>query len=265
MKNIIVFGNVPLATWVVKKILSCNNLNLLGVVCDVYAEDFFMNHGMEEKSLYSFCKLNDLPIINFDEAFRIAKNKKVLGISVRYHNLFKEEYFNAFQPGIINLHGGELPRYRGANIANYIILEKHKQAGGTLHFIDKGIDEGDIVERELFELKEYETAYSVFTKTLKALQVAFNRFIKGINVEDDVEINRISQNHYIKKGEEARTYFKKGIENFRFIDFSDKLDWDELDLRTRAFYFPGHKGVYLKKNNSLIELTYVNSDDSKKQ
>lgn len=262
MKNIIVFGNVPLATWVVKRLLSSKNINLLGVVCDKYDENYFETHGMTEKSLYSFSQKYKLNILKFDEAYEIALKKKVLGVSVRYHKLFKEGYFKVFQPGIINLHGGELPRYRGANIANYIILEQNTRAGGTLHFIDKGIDEGDIVERELFDLGTNETAYSVFKKTLSALQVAFDRFLKQIDVQKDIEIKRKSQSFYIEKGEICKTYFKKGIENYRIIDYNETLKWEELDLKVRAFYFPGHKGAILKNKERIIELNYFQRNDS---
>mgnify|MGYP006423508505 CR=1 FL=1 len=257
MKNIIVFGNVPLATWVVKRILNSKNLNLLGIVCDKYDKDFFKNHGMQEKSLYSYSKKNKLNILEFDEAYEMALKEKILGISVRYHKLFKESYFKVFQPGIINLHGGELPRYRGANIANYIVLEQNTQAGGTLHFIDKGIDEGDIVEREILNLGTSETAYSVFQKTLFALQIAFDRFLNHIDCQEDKEVKSNTQNFYIEKGEKARTYFKKGIENYRIVEYNKALEWNELDLKARAFYFPGHKGAILKKGERMIELKYL--------
>jgi len=254
MKNIIVFGNVPLATWVVKEIQTSKNLNLVGVVCNEFEEDAFQHHGMEEESLYSYCLKNDLTILGFIQAQELAKKENILGISIRYHKLFKEEYYNSFRPGIINLHGGELPRYRGANIANYAILENAKRGAGTLHFIAKGIDEGDIVEREFFATEINETAYSFFKKTLSALQVAFKIFIDKINSPEDVEIKRIPQDKFIAKGEIAKTYYKKGIENYRNISFENLGEWNDIKRVVRAFDFPGHRGAFLLKGNEKIEL-----------
>ncbi len=254
MKNVIIFGNVPLATWVTKQILKSNHINLIGLVCDNYAKDFFSNHGMDEGSLYSYCKENSLEILSFDKAYEIAKYTKVLGISVRFHKLFTQDYFSVFNPGIINLHGGELPRFRGANIANYAILENVSRGGGTLHFISKGIDEGDIVEREFFEVTENDTAILFFKKSLKALQSAFLNFLVLIDVPVDVSIKRIPQQIFIKDGEYVKTYYKKGIEKFRYIE-CDNLNWDKIYRHVRAFHFPGHQGASLVNGDNRIELT----------
>lgn len=56
MRKIILFGNVPLATWVAKQIVNANNIELLGVVCDKYERNYFKHHGMEEVSLFSYAK-----------------------------------------------------------------------------------------------------------------------------------------------------------------------------------------------------------------
>lgn len=48
--------------------------------------------------------------------------------------------------GILNCHMGVLPRYRGMDVVEWpIIEEKLQQIGMTVHFMDKGIDTGDIL------------------------------------------------------------------------------------------------------------------------
>lgn len=260
MKKVIIFGNVPLATWVTSRLLEADHVELLGIVCDPYERDHFENHGMKEGSLYSYCIEEKIRILSFEEAFDIAKQQSVLGISVRYHKLFKEEYFSVFTPGIINLHGGELPRYRGANIANYAIIEDAERGGGTLHFISKGIDEGDIVERVIFNVSENETAFSYFQKTLTALQEAFESFLTAIDTSEDNSISRTPQEQFLRKGEVVKTYYKKGLEEFRDIYFNEDLTWDSLYRRARAFYFPGHSGAFLVNGDERIELKFASNE-----
>ncbi len=256
--NVIVFGNVPLATWVIKKIMASQKMHLIGVVCDPYEAHTFANHAMEETSSYAFCIKNKITILDFEEAYAIAIEKAVFGISVRYNKIFKTSFFSAFQPGIVNLHGGELPRYRGANIANYAILENAEQGAGSIHFIAEGLDEGDIVERTFFDVSENETAHSFFIKTLGSLKEAFLRMLQKIENQGEAGILGIPQQHFINKGETARTYYKKGIEKHRYIDFTKKeLSWEMIDRTARAFYFPGHQGAFLKNNDQLIELKPV--------
>jgi len=261
MINVILFGNVPLATWVAEKILKSKYINLLGAVCDNYAADFFKNHGMGETSLYAFCLKNKVKCLKFDEALIIAKKKPILGISIRYNKIFKENYYTEFNPGIINLHGGELPRYRGANIANYAILEKAKKGAGTMHFISSGIDEGDVVKRFYFNVSKDETAYSFFIKALDALKEAFSSFLNDIDKKSfSGRIKRTSQDKLILGGEKSKIYYKKGIEKYREIEFKNNLDWDDVMLKLRAFYFPGHPGIYLIKDKQKIELKYHDTE-----
>src|SRR5690625_5173282 len=261
MRNIIVFGNVPLATWVVKQLNNNANFNLVGVVCDEYSEDAFINHGMEEKSLYSYCVTNGIEIIDFVTAKDLALQKPILGISVRYHRLFKKNYYESFTPGIINLHGGELPRYRGANIANYAVYEDAERVGGTLHFVSEGIDEGDIIERVVIPIEGKFTAFEFFTLTIKALKEAFLTFISREDVvNQERNILSIPQIEYEKKGEVNRIYYKKLIEANRIKEYSDIRHWDELYRLARAYTFPGHKGFIVKNGDELIEMKAIKND-----
>lgn len=264
MRKVVVFGNVPLATWVVERILSHSKLDLVGVVCDSYEDDHFRNHGMREKSLHSFCLVNDIKILGFDEAGALADKTSILGISVRYHRLFKKEYYERFKPGIINLHGGELPRYRGANIANYAILESAPRIGGTLHFIAEGIDSGDIVERVIKKVDINKmTAFDFFSKTLEALKEAFTLFLDRNDVQDaSLELKATPQTVYEEAGEVNRLYYRKNIEKKRMLNFSDVGEWEELYRLARAYTFPGHEGLVLVNGDEKIELRVVSDDQA---
>jgi len=47
--------------------------------------------------------------------------------------------------GVINFHGAPLPEFRGA--ANYVwlLLEERQSTHGTLHFVERGLDTGDVI------------------------------------------------------------------------------------------------------------------------
>src|SRR5690606_28574676 len=145
-----------------------------------------------------------------------------------------------------NLHGGELPRYRGANIANYAVYENAERVGGTLHFISEGIDEGNVVERVLIPIKNKPTAFEFFEHTLKALQQALMKFLEREDVKNpQKDITSIPQSQFEQNGEVNRLYFKKEIEQKRIIEFNSIADWDELYRMARAYTFPGHRGLII--------------------
>jgi methionyl-tRNA formyltransferase len=50
----------------------------------------------------------------------------------------------------LNVHPSFLPELRGPHPVNGVLFNSHKRAGATLHFMDDGIDEGDIVHQEDF-------------------------------------------------------------------------------------------------------------------
>lgn len=250
--KVIVFGNVPLASWLIQK-LSSSTLDLVGVVYDDHQSEDFSHHGMNYPSAKTTCEKLGVKRITFAEAKDLASSEPILGISVRYHKLFEKDYFEAFTPGIINLHGGELPRFRGTNIANHAILQNVERGAGTLHYIDEGVDCGDIVIREFFDVKENSTAFDFFTQTLSALQEATNKLISLIEASE--EIPRIKQDYFINVlGEVANEYKKKDLEKLKEITEKD-LKNNMLDIKVRAFTFGTHSGAYFKKGDNKYLLS----------
>jgi methionyl-tRNA formyltransferase len=56
--------------------------------------------------------------------------------------------------GAVNLHGSLLPKYRGRASVNWAILKGETKLGLTAHFVDAGMDTGDIIAQEEFSLRE---------------------------------------------------------------------------------------------------------------
>jgi methionyl-tRNA formyltransferase len=63
--------------------------------------------------------------------------------------------------GAINVHGGLLPRYRGANVLNWALVEGAELTGVTAHYMTLGIDEGDIIFQELTPISDDDTALTL--------------------------------------------------------------------------------------------------------
>jgi UDP-4-amino-4-deoxy-L-arabinose formyltransferase/UDP-glucuronic acid dehydrogenase (UDP-4-keto-hexauronic acid decarboxylating) len=253
--DIIIFGNVPLASWLIEELTSTTSLNLLGVVYDDFEKDAFDHHGIPYPAVNTVCEKLGIKRIDFDEAQQIATENSVLGISVRYHKLFKKDYFESFRPGIINLHGGELPLFRGTNIANHAILQGVEKGAGTLHFIDEGVDCGDIVIREFFDVEDDYTAFDFFTQTLSALQKASTKLL-GI-LQNGEPIPRVKQEYYINVlGEKAHEYKKKDLDSLKIIT-SDDFALGNVDRKVRAFTFGEHGGAYIQEGNNQYSIKKV--------
>jgi methionyl-tRNA formyltransferase len=68
-------------------------------------------------------------------------------ISIRYRRILRDEAIAIPAKGVINLHSGILPDYRGVMATFWAMLAGEKEIGSTLHWIvDSGIDTGPVIE-----------------------------------------------------------------------------------------------------------------------
>jgi methionyl-tRNA formyltransferase len=69
-----------------------------------------------------------------------------LAVSIRFGQIFKQALINIPRLGVINLHSGILPNYRGVLATFWAVLNGDREIGTTLHFIsDAKIDEGEVI------------------------------------------------------------------------------------------------------------------------
>jgi len=86
-----------------------------------------------------------------------------LFVSMSFNQILRSEILGLTPMGFINCHAGELPLYRGRNILNWALINDAKQFGVTVHYIDEGIDTGDIIEQVVEPITDEDT-YSTLLK-----------------------------------------------------------------------------------------------------
>jgi len=67
--------------------------------------------------------------------------------------------------GAFNIHPAKLPEYRGAHILNWLMIEGLTSSHVTLHTLEAGIDEGDIVKSLEYKIKDNDTINDVIATT----------------------------------------------------------------------------------------------------
>ena len=98
--------------------------------------------------------------INPIDLQRIKKTKPDVIINCG-GGIFRSPFIEIPKIGIINAHMGLLPNYRGMNVLEWSILN-NDPIGVTLHYIDEGIDPGDIIK-----FKEIKATKTDTIKTLR--------------------------------------------------------------------------------------------------
>lgn len=75
-----------------------------------------------------------------------------LFVSMSFDQIFHDEIRQIPSLKIINCHAGKLPYYRGRNILNWALINDEKEFGITVHYVDSGIDTGDIILQRTFPI-----------------------------------------------------------------------------------------------------------------
>lgn len=98
--------------------------------------------------------------------------------------------------GVLNLHGGLSQRYRGVWTTLWAIYnEEPEYVGATVHYVNEGVDTGDIIYQgrpEISEDDNHETLY------VKVVELGTSLMIKAVN---DIERNNIKSHRLKEKGE----------------------------------------------------------------
>lgn len=84
-----------------------------------------------------------------DHADFLLASGSDIGVSINYTGIVPQEVIDIFPLGILNAHGGDLPRYRGNACQAWAILNGEERIGLCVHrMIGDEIDSGDIITRD---------------------------------------------------------------------------------------------------------------------
>ena len=110
--------------------------------------DFVTAPGLSFEALASMSHCREIAIndINGTDLKVLHAFDADLLISIRFGQIFKAEAIAQPRTGIINLHSGLLPEYKGVMASFWSLLNEEPHLGTTLHWItDKKIDSGALI------------------------------------------------------------------------------------------------------------------------
>lgn len=151
------------------------------------SDDTLKNFALKHKIDYLFpVKINSNEFIEKASTYCCD-----LFVSMSFNQIFRHTIINLPRLTTINCHAGMLPYYRGRNILNWALINDEKSFGITVHFVDEGIDTGDIILQQAYPITDKDT-YATLLETAHVecadlLYKAVDQIRKG-------ESKRIDQN-----------------------------------------------------------------------
>lgn len=192
-------------------------------VVGVVAHPIDPEEGVRYASLFDFASKNNLNIIR-----GAGKDTSVLEF-VRglcpdliwvtdYRYILPSHLFSLAKFGAINLHPSLLPRYRGRASVNWAILNGETEVGLTAHFIDEGVDTGDIITQLAIKLDRDQDVGDVLTALIptyrKITRDVLSFFASGI-VPRRVQDHSKGSLFPARNPEDGRIDWSQSAENIR--------------------------------------------------
>jgi len=214
------FGDGPWSHLSLTKILSRTDVKVAFVCAR------FDNPDLELKRL---ADINGIPFFvspDVNEASFVEKIIEVkcdLLISMSFNQIFKSEILNVPRLGVINCHAGMLPFYRGRNVLNWALINDESSFGITVHYVDEGIDTGDIIRQEDFPITDEDDYASLLAKAYQGCAQVLNKSLSDI-VEGSVSVTKQTDIHPLgfyccvrKNGDEIVNWNQSSRSIFNFV------------------------------------------------
>ncbi len=175
----------------------------------------------------------------------VAALKPDLGLSVFFGYIVRKPFLDLLPSGCINLHPAYLPYNRGKYPNVWSIVDR-TPAGVSLHYMNEGVDTGDIIARRKVPIDAVDTGESLYHKLelagLELLRSTWPDIVAG-------KARRIRQPR--GQGSFHLASDVEGIDELK-LDQKRKVR-DVLDL-LRARTFPPYSGAYFRDRGRKIQV-----------
>ena len=205
------------------------------------------NHIAPNKSgrIYvdEFCNFHNIPLFkvkNINEAsvIQLIKLKEPDWLFIiGWSQIAKKEVLEAPKKGCLGMHPTLLPEGRGRAAIPWAILKGLKKTGVTLFKLDENVDTGPIIDQEIIDIEEKETATTLYEKVIEAHKSLIRKIWPKL-VEDTVQ--------WYPQNEELATYWPERKPEDGKISFS--MTTEEVDRLVRAVTRP-YPGSFIIYNN----------------
>jgi methionyl-tRNA formyltransferase len=177
-------------------------------------------------------KFMHTPKLNSKEVVELIKQCGQLDIalSFNYSSIIGDEIINLFRLGILNAHGGDLPKYRGNACQAWAIINGESKIGLCIHSMVGGeMDSGDIIDRDYFSIDHNTKVGEVWDWKRDRIPSMFVNSAEQLNNNPDYYIEKQSKDPkdalrcYPRLPEDGRIdWTMSNIDILRLINASNK-------------------------------------------
>jgi methionyl-tRNA formyltransferase len=165
-----------------------------------------------------------------------------MGVSVLFGYILRAPFLSLFPRGIVNLHPAFLPYNRGAYPNVWSIVER-TPAGATLHYVDAGVDTGDIVSQATVPVSQTDTGATLYSRLEQAAFALFRDTWPRLRAGDAPRVPQPPGGTSHRVADVARIDAIDLDHSYRARDLIDIL---------RARTFPPYSGAYFEVDGRRV-------------
>lgn len=205
-----------------------------------YREEILQSLRLPDSQVFESHQLHDEQVL---DALRHLQPE--MGVSVYFGYVLRAEFLDLLPAGCINVHPAFLPYNRGAYPNVWSIVDG-SPAGVTIHFVDEGIDTGDILVQKEVAVEPVDTGESLYRKLEREAVSLFREAWPQIRTGD---ITGAPQD------KEQGTFHRiADVRRIDEIDLDAEYSARELIDVLRARTFPPHPGTYIRLGDRKVFL-----------
>lgn len=157
-----------------------------------------------------------------------------LFVSMSFDQILRRPLFSLPRLGTINCHAGKLPFYRGRNVLNWALINDEKEFGITVHYVDDGVDTGDIILQTLHPISDVDDYGSLLSRAFAECPTILHQAIQLLHAGT---AKRIPQS----------SFASAGLICTQRIPGDERIDWSmssrEVFNFVRALSDPGPRAM----------------------
>jgi methionyl-tRNA formyltransferase len=203
-----------------------------------YGDEIVRAGGLGESGTFDGSRLTQLRA-------EVERLRPDIGVSVLFGYVLRRDILDLFPSGCLNLHPSLLPYNRGAYPNVWSILDG-TPAGASLHYMDEGIDTGDLVAQREIPVEPVDTGETLYRRLEDC---AFDLFRETWPMIREGRASRTPQS--IATGTVHR---RADVERYDEIELDRSYTGRELIDLLRARSFPPYPGAYFRRDGRKVEI-----------
>ena len=208
------------------KLMVYGVFRVMRIICKLlpFIPNYYSSYLWTKRNKMNYISAADVNNENIVQQIRSVKPDLIISVSM--NQIIKKQILEMPCKGCINVHCAPLPKYAGMSPYVWVLANNEDHSAATIHYMEEGLDTGDIIVQEKVNVVKNDSAFSLFCR---CCQLASKLLVK---VVDEIEAGTVTS---YKQDLSKKTYFswptkecvknlhKNGYQLAKITDFTSAI------------------------------------------